>query len=167
MKSPGLFWLGQTMKLPFWPSFRSSSSACRPVAYAWNHLHGNDPKNDRHQQKGHDQGNPPSRILTFRWPSRSCKVKLFSLCTLMKSTILSGVADCFLIAAFACILLYVCMWWLRSKPRQLNDHSFCKGIRCSPYYFLQEMRRTPNRVKVSTTRIWGFTPNCECNIGKV
>ena len=119
MKSPGLFWLGQTMKLPFWPSFRSSSSACRPVAYAWNHLHGNDPKNDRHQQKGHDQGNPPSRILTFRWPSRSCKVKLFSLCTLMKSTILSGVADCFLIAAFARILLYVCMWWLRA-PNQDN-----------------------------------------------
>lgn len=74
MKSPGLFWLGQTMKLPFWPSFRSSSFACWPVAYAWNHLHGKRsqiyiwPRPAKRQDSLSIQPSP-SFLYTFRWPS--------------------------------------------------------------------------------------------------
>ena len=159
MKSPGLFWLGHTMKLPFWSSFRSSSSACWPVAYAWNHLHGNDRKNDRHQQKGHDQGNPPSRILTFQWPSslvrwsfsayvRGWKVQ----CWVWRRRLLSNCKNMIIarLHVMATLQTKTIEWPYFLKVFGVRLTTSCKG--CAG------LQLSPNRVKVSTTRIMGIYP---------
>ena len=100
-------------------------------------------------------------------------VKVMSLCTLMKSMILAGVADlsllaCGPIAALANIRMIcncTCTAWLQTKTLERPSLSLVFGV----HHTTSCKRRdaNPNRVKMQIT--WGFIPKLwlsECNIGK-